>query len=114
MSPLEQEKQLICNTESTLHYWRTQENTLNALVRGIDEDQELAIKDLYALLLHMTSTHAPQEFSAIPWSTRVYMKHDIIPDGAASAKMIEIIQTTMLVIITLGSICLEWALLCYL
>lgn len=75
-----------------LHYWQTPDNAENELVRGDAEDQKLAVQDLYALLLHTTSTHAPQEFGTYPWSTRDYVGGDILPDGATSAKTIELLR----------------------
>ena len=79
-----------------LHYWQTPNNAQNALVRGTPEDQEEAVRDLYALLLHTSSTHAPQEFGTAPWSTRDYMnRHNILPDGAASAKTIELLRNML-------------------
>ena len=79
-----------------LHYWQTPNNAQNALVRGTAEDQELAVRDMYALLLHTTSTHAPQEFGTIPWSTRDYESpHNILPDGAASGKTIELLRNML-------------------
>ena len=79
-----------------LHYWQTPNNAQNALVRGTPEDQEAAVRDLYALLLHTSSTHAPQEFGTAPWSTRDYMNpHNILPDGAASAKTIELLRNML-------------------
>jgi len=87
--------EFIFNTKPGLHYWHTPDNAHNALVRGGDEDQQWAVRDLYALLLHTTSTHAPQEFSTIPWSTRDYIESDIIPDGPASGKMIELMRNML-------------------
>jgi hypothetical protein len=78
-----------------LHYWHTPDNAQNALVRGGAEDQQMAVKDLYALLLHTTSTHAPQEFGTMPWSTRDYPPGDILPDGAASGKIVELIRNML-------------------
>ncbi len=78
--------EFVFNTKPGLHYWHTPDNAENALVRGGAEDQQAAVQDLYALLLHTTSTHAPQEFSTMPWSTRDYISGDILPDGAASGK----------------------------
>jgi hypothetical protein len=81
---------------SFLHYWQTPNNTQNALVRGQAEDQKVAVQDLYALLLHTTSTHAPQEWGAVPWSTRDYYSvHNLLPDGAASAKTIEVLRNML-------------------
>ena len=85
----------VFNAKPGLHYWHTPDNAENALVRGGDEDQQLAVKDLYALLLHTTSTHAPQEFSTVPWSTRDYYTCDILPDGAASGKIIELMRNML-------------------
>jgi len=87
--------EFVFNTKPGLHYWHTPDNAENALVRGGDEDQQLAVKDLYALLLHTTSTHAPQEFSTLPWSTRDYYTSDILPDGAASGKIIELMRNML-------------------
>lgn len=78
-----------------LHYWHTQDNAQNHLVRGTPEDQELAVRDLYALLLHTTSTHAPQEWGAYPWSTRDHSGHNLIPDGPASGKTIELLRNML-------------------
>jgi len=81
-----------------LHYWQTPNNAQNALVRGTPEDQKAAVEDLYALLLHTTSTHAPQEFGTVPWGTRDcgYHRLNLLPDGAASAKTIELLRNMIL------------------
>ena len=81
-----------------LHYWQTPNNAQNALVRGAPEDQKAAVEDLYALLLHTTSTHAPQEFGTVPWGTRDcgYNLGNLLPDGAASAKTIELLRNMIL------------------
>ena len=74
----------IFETKPSLHYWHTPDNAQNSLVRGTAEDQQLAVRDLYALLLHTSSTHAPAEFGTYPWSTRDLLGssiHDILPDG---------------------------------
>ncbi len=82
-------------TASMLHYWHTPDNAQNALVRGSDQDQRRAVEDLYALLLHTTSTHAPQEFGTYPWSTRDHHGHNLLPDGPASGKTIELIRNML-------------------
>jgi hypothetical protein len=85
------------NAMPGLHYWQTPNNSQNALVRGGAADQRAAVEDLYALLLHTTSTHAPQEWGAVPWSTRDFWSvHNILPDGAASAKTIELLRNMIL------------------
>jgi hypothetical protein len=88
-------EQVQFNTDYGLHYWHTLDNAQNALVRGGAEDQRLAVQDLYALLLHTTSTHAPQEFSGVPWWMRDYHASDILPDGPASAKLIELLRNML-------------------
>jgi hypothetical protein len=85
------------NGQRQLHYWQGQDNTENELVRDDPEDQELAVKDLYSLLLHTTSTHAPQEFGTFPWSTRDFelFTGDILPDGASSGKTIQVMRNML-------------------
>jgi hypothetical protein len=87
--------QYIFDKTFRLHYWQDPDNAENELVRDDPEDQELAVKDLYALLLHTTSTHAPQEFGTYPWSTRDYVGGDILPDGASSGKTIELLRNML-------------------
>jgi len=85
----------VFNKRSVLHYWHTPSNSLNALVRGGAEDQELAVRDLYALLLHTTSTHAPQEFGTVPWSTRDHSGWNLLPDVPSSSKTIELLRNML-------------------
>jgi hypothetical protein len=87
--------EFVFNTDLGLHYWHTQDNAENALVRGGPGDQQVAIADLYAMLLHTTSTHAPQEFSGLPWWMRDYHAGDILPDGPASAKLVELLRNML-------------------
>jgi hypothetical protein len=87
--------EFVFNAKPGLHYWHTPDNAQNALVRGGGEDQEAAVRDLYALLLHTTSTHAPQEFGTMPWSTRDYVSGDILPDGCASGRIIELMRNML-------------------
>ncbi len=82
-------------TAPMLHYWHTPDNAQNALVRGREEDQRHAVEDLYALLLHTTSTHAPQEYGTYPWSTRDHQGNNLLPDGPASGKTIELIRNML-------------------
>lgn len=88
----------VFETKQSLHYWHTPDNAQNAVVRGSPEDQIVAVKDLYALLLHTSSTHAPGEFGTYPWSTRDLLGssiHDILPDGPASGKTIELLRNML-------------------
>jgi len=78
-----------------LHYWQTPTNSLNALVRGGAEDQEMAVKDLYVMLLHTASTHATQEWNAYPWSTRDHNRYNLMPDVPTSSKTIELLRNML-------------------
>ncbi len=78
-----------------LHYWHTPDIAENELVRGRPEAQKEIVEDLYALLVHTTSTHATQEFGAYPWSTRDYMPQNILPDGSTSAVLVELIRNML-------------------
>jgi hypothetical protein len=50
-----------------LHHYLTIKNTETHIVRG---EQELAVRDLYAVLLHTSSTHAGFEWHIRPWGDR--------------------------------------------
>ena len=50
-----------------LHHYLTIKNTLAEVVRG---DQERALHELYALLLHTSATQAGFEYSVRPWTDR--------------------------------------------
>ena len=78
-----------------LHYWHTPDIAENELVRGRPEAQKDIVEDLYALLVHTTSTHATQEFGTYPWSTRDYMPQNILPDGSTSAVLVELIRNML-------------------
>jgi hypothetical protein len=88
---------ILFNAEPSIHYWQTPNNAQNALVRGAAEDQQAAVKDLYALLLHTSSTHAPQEFGTVPWGTRDSgpERFNILPAGHSSAKTIELLRNML-------------------
>lgn len=79
-----------------MHYWQTPNNTQASLVRGTAWDQEWALKELYALLLHTTSTHLPGEFGTVPWSTRECSNcFNILPQGVTIAKTIEVMRNML-------------------
>jgi hypothetical protein len=85
--------EFIFNEQPTLHYWQTPNNTQTSLVRGTPWDQEWAVKELYALLLHTSSTHLPGEFGTVPWSNRECSHcFNILPQGVTIAKTIEVIR----------------------
>lgn len=65
-----------------LHDYLTMKNTETEVVRG---DQQLALEELYAVLLHTSSTHAGFEFSIRPWGTRDF-DGNLAPHGWFAAK----------------------------
>jgi len=65
-----------------LHHYLTMKNTETEVIRG---DQEIAIEELYALLLHTSATHAGFEFCILPWGTRDFGMN-LSPHGWFSAK----------------------------
>ncbi len=89
---------ILFNAGRSIHYWQSPNNAQNALVRGAAEDQKAAVTDLYALLLHTTSTHAPQEFGTVPWGTRDCgpERINILPAGHASAKTLDLLRNMLI------------------
>jgi hypothetical protein len=85
----------IFSTAPELHYWHTPDNSENQLVRDDPTDQKLTVEDLYALLLHTSSTQAGQEFGTYPWSTRDFMDWNMMPDGSTSATVIELMRNML-------------------
>ena len=65
-----------------LHHYLTMKNTETETIRG---DQRLAIEELYALLLHTSSTHAGFEYCILPWGTRDFAQN-LSPHGWFAAK----------------------------
>lgn len=65
-----------------LHHYLTIKNTLTEVIRG---DQEQAVRELYALLLHTSSTHAGFEFAILPWGDRNF-QDNLAPHGWFSAE----------------------------
>ena len=65
-----------------LHHYLTLKNTETETVRG---DQQLAIGELYAYLLHTAATHTGFEFSIFPWGNRDFMMN-LSPHGWGAAK----------------------------
>jgi hypothetical protein len=91
----EDEGKITFNKAPGLMYWHTPDNSENQLVRDDAKDQELAVQDLYNLLLHTTSTHATQEFGTRPWSDRDLLDWNILPDGSNSATLIELMRNML-------------------
>lgn len=65
-----------------LHHYLTIKNTETEVVRG---DQEEAVRELYALLLHTSSTQAGFEFAIHPWGDRDFMGN-LSPHGWFAAE----------------------------
>ncbi len=65
-----------------LHHYLTIKNTLTEVIRG---DQEQAVKELYALLVHTSSTHAGFEFAILPWGDRNF-EDNLAPHGWFAAE----------------------------
>ena len=83
------------NESPGLHYWHSPDIAENQMVRGQPGDQEAVVRDMYALLLHTTSTHAGQEFGTQPWGTRDLLVWNILPDGSTSAVTVELIRNML-------------------
>ncbi len=65
-----------------LHHYLTVKNTLTEVVRG---DQEQAVRELYALLLHTSSTQAGFEYAIRPWGDRNF-EGNLSPHGWFAAE----------------------------
>ena len=65
-----------------LHHYLTIKNTLAEVIRG---DQEQAVRELYALLVHTSSTHAGFEFAILPWGDRNF-QDNLAPHGWFAAE----------------------------
>ncbi|MGA9063594.1 MAG: hypothetical protein WB341_18270 [Terracidiphilus sp.] len=65
-----------------LHHYLIIKNTLTETIRG---DQEQAIKEFYAILVHTSSTNAGFEFKIPPWGDRDF-GDDLAPHGWFAAE----------------------------
>ena len=74
-----------------LHDYLTIRNTQNALVRN---EQERALMEFYALLLHTSSTHAGFEFAIHPWGTRDF-DGNLTPHGWYAAEIRSLIRNML-------------------
>ena len=75
-----------------LHHYISAFNTQSAIVRG---EQEQVIKDLYAMLIHTSSTHAGWEFARAPWTARDFVD-DLAPHGTFSAEYVMLLRNMLL------------------
>ena len=88
----------VFNYPPALHYWQSDLNAENALVRGTAEDQENAVMDLYALLLHTNATHSTQEWGSYPWGTRditLAYPDNIQPDQVTSSRIMLLMRNML-------------------
>ncbi|NYF78877.1 hypothetical protein [Granulicella arctica] len=53
-----------------LHHYLTIKNTLTEVIRDDEADQMQAVKELYGVLLHTSSTHTGFEYAIHPWGDR--------------------------------------------
>jgi hypothetical protein len=74
-----------------LHHYLTIKNTMTEAIRG---DQEQALKEFYALLLHTSSTHAGFEFAILPWGNRNF-EDNLSPHGWFAAEYRTLLRTMM-------------------
>lgn len=74
-----------------LHDYLTIRNTQDELVRG---EQETALKEFYALLLHTSSTNAGFEYAIRPWGTRDF-DGNLAPHGWYAAEIRTLIRNMM-------------------
>jgi hypothetical protein len=74
-----------------LHHYLTIKNTLTELVRG---DQEQAIREFYAELLHTSSTHTGFEYAIRPWGSRDF-EGNLAPHGWFAADYRNLLRNMM-------------------
>lgn len=74
-----------------LHHYLTIKNTLTELVRG---EQEQAIREFYAELLHTSSTHTGFEYAIRPWGSRDF-EGNIAPHGWFAADYRNLLRNMM-------------------
>lgn len=74
-----------------LHHYLTIKNTMTEVVRG---DQEQALKELYSLLMHTSSTHAGFEFAMLPWGDRNF-EDNLAPHGWFAAEYRTLLRTML-------------------
>jgi hypothetical protein len=77
-----------------LHHYLTIKNTMTETIRSDPEDQEQAVKELYALLVHTSSTHAGFEFAINPWGDRNFQEN-LAPHGWFAAEYRTLLRTML-------------------
>ncbi len=74
-----------------LHHYLTMKNTETELVRG---EQEQAVREFYAVLLHTSSTNAGWEYSIRPWGDRDF-HGNLAPHGWFAAEYRNLLRNMM-------------------
>lgn len=77
-----------------LHHYLTIKNTMTEVIRGDAADQEQAVNELYALLLHTSSTQAGFEFAILPWGDRNF-QDNLAPHGWFAAEYRTLLRTML-------------------
>jgi len=77
-----------------LHHYLTIKNTMTEVIRGSEQDQQQALRELYALLLHTSSTHAGFEFAITPWGDRDF-QDNLSPHGWFAAEYRTLLRTML-------------------
>jgi hypothetical protein len=77
-----------------LHHYLTIKNTLTEVVRDTPEDQQQAVRELYGLLMHTSSTHAGFEFAILPWGDRNF-QDNLAPHGWFAAEYRTLVRNMM-------------------
>jgi hypothetical protein len=74
-----------------LHHYLTIKNTMTEAIRG---DQEQALHEFYALLLHTSSTNAGFEYKIYPWGNRNF-EDNLSPHGWFAAEYRTLLRTML-------------------
>jgi hypothetical protein len=74
-----------------LHDYLTIKNTMTETIRG---DQEQALKELYAELVHTSSTNAGFEYDILPWGDRNF-GNNLAPHGWFAAEYRTLLRTML-------------------
>ena len=74
-----------------LHHYITMKNTDTEIIRG---EQQTALEELYAMLVHTSSTHAGFEYAIRPWGTRDFGLN-LSPHGWFAAKFRTTVRNMM-------------------
>lgn len=75
-----------------LHHYLTMKNTENHIVRG---DQQKTLEELYAILVHTSSTQAGFEWGVKAWGDRDF-NQNLTPHGWFGAKYVSVIRNMLL------------------